>query len=237
MSRQQSAPGSPGALQRIEQRYPITWSELSLGEVRLRLPELADPVAYLRERLKDPGGSDLPYWNKLWPAALGLAGMIASNPAMVRGRVIELGAGMGVVGLVAAAVGHEVVITDVEPDALEFARAAAEANDLAARVQVRSLDWLNPPESLGRFETLLGAEILYSRSTYPALARLIEQLLAPGGVAYLSHERRPFEISFFAIASESFRIGRKVIPMQGASAEAVDVFIYRLIPLMNTRTP
>jgi predicted nicotinamide N-methyase len=223
------APGSPGALARIEARFALESAPLSLGEIELTLPELADPLPYIEERMArgQGGADDLPYWTKVWPAARALGLLAAALPLDPAQPVLELGAGLALPGLVAAARGQHVVLTDLDPDALEFARAAAELSGLGERVEVRALDWTAPPADLGRFSTILGAEILYQPALYPRLVDLLEAVLAPGGRIYLSHQERPFLISFFQMARERFTIRRSERVLRGEDGP-IKVFLYVL---------
>ncbi len=222
-------PGSPGALERLEARLGLARFQARVGDSILLLPEPADPVAYVQTRVA-PGHDDLPdlpYWTKLWPAALVLAGL-AAGLAPPKGAdpdepILELGAGLGLPGLAAAAQGRRVILSDLDPDALEFARAAVELNHLEDRVEVRALDWTVPPADLGRFHTVLGAEILYHRPLYPHLARLLARVLAPGGTAFLSHEQRPFNISFFGMLGEEFEQRSTLRRVRGEDGETLVV--------------
>src|SRR3954471_5332805 len=55
----------------------------------------------------------LPYGVALWPSAIALAHEVATRPADFRGRsVLELGAGTGLPGIVAASLGGRVAQTD-----------------------------------------------------------------------------------------------------------------------------
>lgn len=194
--------GSPGAFDRLGARVELIQSQVRLGGQTLLIPELKDPLPYIEAR----GHQNLPYWTKVWPAALVLAGLALSLPPSQQ-PVLELGAGLGLPGLAAASKGHKVILSDLDPDALEFARAAVELNGLEDRVQVMPLDWTQPlaPELRG-LSTVLGAEILYQPELYPGLARLLAQMLAPGGTAFISHQARPFDIAFFKMAQEFFQI-------------------------------
>jgi predicted nicotinamide N-methyase len=217
-------------LERLSRRFPIEQQEVDMGGVRLVLPELADPVAFITQRMAAPeaGAEDLPYWTKLWPAALVLARFACRLPAAQSGQVLELGAGLGLPGLAAAACGHQTVLSDLDPDALEFARAGAELNSLQDDVQVRCLDWTEPlPAGLERVGTVLGAEILYHPPLYPHLVRLLGELTQRGAVVYLSLQERPFKIEFFDMARECLDIRGTKSLMRGES-EPTTVCLYRL---------
>jgi len=73
------------------------WSVLHTGAV-LSLAEEADYLHEMADRL--------PYGVALWPAALALAHEVAARAGEFRGKkVLELGAGTGLPGIVAASVG------------------------------------------------------------------------------------------------------------------------------------
>ena len=200
-------PGSPGAWERLRARLELETVPCRVGGVELVIPQPRDPVAYIQARLErgEVQGDRLPYWTKLWPAALVLAQSVAEMK-LPRAPVLELGAGLGVPGLVAAARGRPVVLSDLDPEALEFARAAAELSGLERRVEVRRLDWRRPPDHLEPFLTVLGAEILYQPELYPALWDLLQRVVAPGGRVFLSLQERPFSVGFFARADGRFRL-------------------------------
>ena len=127
----------------------------------------------------------------LWPAGQRLAEQVAGPLAAdIEGRaVIELGCGLGAPGLAAARAGADVVLTDVEPDALELAAANAAANRLAAFVT--RLRWGEVPASMrGRFAVVLGADVTYDPRERSPLLATIEALLAPGGAAWLADPER-----------------------------------------------
>ncbi|MFZ5585258.1 MAG: class I SAM-dependent methyltransferase [Thermodesulfobacteriota bacterium] len=222
-----SAPGGPGALARLRARFALKQDAVSLAGVSLALPELADPVAYIESR----GQDDLPYWTKLWPAALVLAGLAAQLPPAAE-PVLELGAGLGVPGLVAAAKGRRVTLTDLDPDALEFAMAAAELNGLDGRVTARTLDWTVAPTGLGPFRTILGAEVLYQPALYPGLVDILAGLLAPEGAAFISHQERPFAIGFFDLARARFAIRHTERHLRGEDGD-ITVHLYALTHLRH----
>ena len=135
----------------------------------------------------------LPYWAELWPAATALAEALPDVSGL---RVVELGCGLGVTSLVAAAKGAKVTATDWAPEAIELLRANAERNGIALRAEVR--DWREPWDE--RFDLALAADVLYERrNVEPLLARLRE--LAPAALVGLAG--RPYEAELIRQARES----------------------------------
>jgi predicted nicotinamide N-methyase len=61
-----------------------------------------------------------PYWAYLWPGGAALITHLAANPALVAGkRVLDLGAGSGLVGIAAAKFGAEVTASEIDRVARE----------------------------------------------------------------------------------------------------------------------
>jgi predicted nicotinamide N-methyase len=155
-------------------------------EVRLLRPEtpeaLIDEEAFARDEF-------LPYWAELWPASLALAEAL---PARLDGcRVVELGCGLGVPSLIAAARGAEVTATDWADDAIALLRENAARNRLEVRAEVR--DWREPWAD--RFDIALAADVLYEQRNVEPLAALLPAL-APEVLLALAG--RPYEADFLA---------------------------------------
>src|SRR5829696_4479039 len=79
----------------------------------------------------------MPYWAELWPAGLALARALPERLDAV--RVVELGCGLGVPSLVAAARGAEVTAIDWAPEAIELLRRSAARN--GPQLDARVADW------------------------------------------------------------------------------------------------
>jgi predicted nicotinamide N-methyase len=119
-------------------------------------------------------------------------------------RVVELGCGLGVTSLVAAARGAEVVATDWAEDAIALLRQNAERNGLALRAEVR--DWREPWAE--RFDLALAADVLYEhRNVESVLARL--RKLAP--VSLVGLAGRPYEQEFLRLAAPVEEIAPRVV--------------------------
>ncbi|KAI9093041.1 hypothetical protein DFS34DRAFT_696720 [Phlyctochytrium arcticum] len=99
------------------------------------------------------------YGSYTWPSALVLAGYIYTHPSVVRSkRVLELGAGTGLPGMVAAKMGaREVVLTDApgEGGILETMKRSVEANGVGSVCGVAGLMWGAFPVTIVARECLL----------------------------------------------------------------------------------
>src|SRR3954463_3450604 len=69
----------------------------------------------------------LPYWAELWPSSLALARLIGAR-ALKGARTVELGGGLGLPSLAAAAAGGRVTATDWSQDAVTMTVANARRN-------------------------------------------------------------------------------------------------------------
>jgi predicted nicotinamide N-methyase len=178
---------------------------IRLGEIELVLRRpvsaeaLIDEVAFADDEF-------LPYWAELWPAARALAEAL---PAVAGLRVVELGCGLGVPSLVAAAHGAAVTATDWSADAIELLNDNAARNGLRVTAEVR--DWRRPWAD--RFDLALAADVLYERrNVEPVLARL--RGLAPQALVGLAG--RPYEAEFLRRAGSVEQVAERVVLLGGA---------------------
>src|SRR3954454_1931803 len=93
--------------------------------------QLLREEAFEREEL-------LPYWAELWPSSVALARAVAARS--LRGaRVLELGCGLGLVGIAAALAGGRVLATDWSAFAIDFATDNAARNGV--EIETAVVDW------------------------------------------------------------------------------------------------
>ena len=128
----------------------------------------------------------LPYWAELWPAGLALAESLPDDLDGV--RVVELGCGLGVPALVAAARGARVTAVDWAHEAIELLRGNAARNDVT--LDAVHADWRDYD---GRFDLTLAADVLYEARNVEPLVRLVSRI-APRALVGLAG--RPYEREF-----------------------------------------
>lgn len=195
-----------------------------------RIPGLPDPVASLLvlQRIEAAGRTwqlwgipdwdalllelmareldTIPFWAGLWESAVGMAEWLHGHADVVRGRrVLELGCGLGLAGLVASRLGARVTQTDLYPEALCVAAENARLNGLDPLPGFAGdwRDWTHPDT----YDILLGTDILYERAVFAELLGVLRQSLAPGGRILLGDPMRAGAAEFLdARAAEGWRV-------------------------------
>ncbi|XP_044034155.1 EEF1A lysine methyltransferase 3-like [Siniperca chuatsi] len=147
-------------------------------------------------KIRQVFGANLGVAAPVWDAALHLCCYFEEQSVELRGkRIIELGAGTGVVGILAARLGAVVTLTDL-PLALPQLQANVSANMPSSGwpttlPTVLPLSWgedhMNFPSD---WDLVLCADIIYLPETYPPLVETLVHLCKNGAVVYLSSKMR-----------------------------------------------
>ena len=147
----------------------------------------------------------------LWNAGLLLAHYLASarGEGYFSGkRVVELGCGTGLAGMVAARLGAgSVLLTDGKPEII--ARAARNVETNRVRVATERLLWGETlgDAKLGKYDVVIASDVLYLSATWKPFCETIRDLLAERGeiiIVETGHEQLPLPsaISGFKVVAE-----------------------------------
>jgi predicted nicotinamide N-methyase len=138
-------------------------------------------VAHIDELLESlPSNAEVPYWCILWESAIALSEWMTDHPEAVRDRsVLELGAGLGLCGLVATELGARVTQTDNHAPALRVAAENARLNRIPPPPQFLA-DW-RQWDHPAHYDLLLGSDVVYERPIHDLLLRIFDRNLRPGG--------------------------------------------------------
>jgi predicted nicotinamide N-methyase len=174
-----------------------SWSFLHTGAVLT----LEQELQYL-----DREHDRLPYGAMLWPASIALARELLAGADQLPGkRVLELGAGTGIPGIVAATLGARVLLIDRSEIALHLC-ARNKARNRAATLEVRNAEW-DTFQSDAQFELILGSDILYAETMHTRLRAICDDYLAPGGKVLFSDPLRSQGLSMLeAMAASGWHI-------------------------------
>jgi predicted nicotinamide N-methyase len=142
-----------------------------------------------------------PYWAALWSAATPTAELVLKTPWSGRETVIEIGCGLGLVGLAALACRLDVTFSDHVPVAIQAALANARHNGYA-NARAMLLDWNDPPNQ--QYSLVLASDILYSRASHAAILATIDRIMAPQGVCWIGDPGRLSAGDFVKSAADRF---------------------------------
>jgi len=123
---------------------------------------------------------------RLWGASLVLSLYILQHQEFVRGKkVLEIGAGVGLCGLVASKVGSSrTVITDFHCNVVDNIQYISCINRLACEAEI--LDWENPRIDLGEFDLIIGSDIVCQSSDCDLIAGVLLKIFKPCTVAWIT---------------------------------------------------
>lgn len=190
------------AAERALDRLPLEAVAIETGGRTLTVQAVRDQDRLLAASVDLPV---FPFGLLLWESAVVLADVLAEGalghshaPDGIAGRtVLELGAGTGLAGLAAAALGALVVQTDHSPEALALCRRNAQANALTG-IQQQLGDWRDW-RSTATFDIVVGADILYEPALHRDIAKVLDAAVTPDGYAILTDPERAHTAGFFTI--------------------------------------
>lgn len=137
-----------------------------------------------------------PYWSRLWRASIAIGEYLAAEPVIQPGmKVIELGCGLGLGGVVASKLGGEVIFTDYDPNALVFAKKNWELNSKNP-ASFEIMDWNEPNPAL-QADLVIGADVAYGPDFGKLLLKTFDVVCKPGGTILLSDPMRAFSNDFY----------------------------------------
>ena len=213
---------------RIKQRYRVGFEPLQLGGLRLNLLAVSDLEELLEGKDVLTNVSDFPFWVKLWESAIVLAQFLARQNYGTDASLLELGAGLGVPGLAAAAAGCSVTLTDYEELILDFERVSAAASGLE-NVEFSILDWKDPP-AMKRYDIIAGAEILFREEYFEPLLNVMRKALKPDGVIYLAHDiKRQSLKPFLEMAEKEYKVSVSKKNLKSLEEDKI-ILLNRLTP-------
>ena len=171
--------------------YEVKVQTLAIGGAAdLQIRSLFD-----NDQFADPAGTaealgispaQWPLFGQVWPSGLHLAAAMAVRPLTDGERILEIGCGLALASLVCHRRGAEVTASDIHPLAGAFLLENLRLNELAPMRYCHG-DWSEdavaasggPPRVQGRFDLIIGSDVLYERDDGGALAAFIEKHALP----------------------------------------------------------
>jgi predicted nicotinamide N-methyase len=159
-------------------------------EITLRIADEAFELWFRTEEELAAAGLPPPFWAFAWAGGQALARCVLDRPGWVVGRrVLDLGAGSGLVGIAAMRAGAtSVVAADTDPWACVACAINAEENGV--RLEVTNEDLLGGPA--GGYDTVLVGDLFYDRDAAPRVAAFIRRAASSGADVLIGDPGRSY---------------------------------------------
>jgi predicted nicotinamide N-methyase len=174
------------------------------------------------------------YWDRIWPPEVALSEFLIHQffPTKLAGaKVLEIGCGTGLAGVVAAQLGAFTMFSDLVPFTLEAVKETCQLNHIS-NYDTCTLDWSKKIESKERYDLVLGSEVFYEEGILADISYVLEKVLVSGGKGMFCDPNRlgldTIELGF----QEKFLLSVEQIPLnwpprKGTGVEKM-VYLYEL---------
>jgi 2-polyprenyl-3-methyl-5-hydroxy-6-metoxy-1,4-benzoquinol methylase len=157
--------------------YLVKFETLSLGGLDYRIRSLLD-----RQQFSDPDGAaeragicsaSWPLFGLVWPSARVLAAAMQGFDIEGK-RILEIGCGLALASLVLQRRGTNITASDIHPMAADFLAENLRLNGLAP-IRFQTGSWADVDPDLGKFDLIIGSDLLYERNQPDVLSRFIDR--------------------------------------------------------------
>ena len=201
-------------LLKVKEKFEIDFEDIRIGDINLsliKIVNLEDYIDKLADEVREGERLELPFWAKIWPTSLLLSYVLLKLPMEKGDELLEIGAGTGLCGLVAASMGFNVTISDIEQDALMISQINVLKNGLQQRARVERVDFTSDRLSK-KFRYIIGSEVLYKQEHFRPLVKFfLRHLRDENSFIILAKDYHLKAKKFYKLAQEHFVIQEKVI--------------------------
>jgi predicted nicotinamide N-methyase len=133
--------------------------------------------------------TSFPYWARLWPSAIALAGYLQKNTHLIQAKwVAELASGIGLPSLVAAGYAQKVWCSDLVAEAMEVVAKSA-AHYQLENITAVACNWEHLPAAL-KPDVLLMSDVNYDPAAFASLEKVFQYFLEMGTTILLASPQR-----------------------------------------------
>ncbi|MEZ6045524.1 MAG: hypothetical protein R3C11_08080 [Planctomycetaceae bacterium] len=191
--------------------FPVAggWSRDSIeaGSLKFSITRPAEPDALLDDPqviAENEQEVYIPYWGLLWPAAIKMAQIFTRQAWEPGVPCLELGCGIGLVGLAALRQGLHVTFSDYRQEAVDLACWNARTNGYLPEQEYHGLqiDWNTPPAEK-KYRHIFGCELVYETDFHEPILKALEVLLEPAGECWFADSGRMHSEKFLELAEST----------------------------------
>jgi predicted nicotinamide N-methyase len=160
----------------------------AIPEIRLYA---AHPASNLWRLTGKRGEGPPPYWAYVWAGGTALARHFLDRPESVHGRrVLDLGAGGGIVGVAAMKAGAaSVTAAEIDPNGIAAIGLNASANGVTIEIMHRDLTRSDPPPGI---DLVAVGDLFYAAGLARRVTRFLDKCLAMGAEVLVGDAGRAF---------------------------------------------
>ncbi len=184
--------------------------EYEINNLVIKLEQVEDVEKLVDEIADDEFNIDerLPYWAEVWPSALVFSEYILNYPDKFKNKnVLELGCGIGLVGIAATMAGAKVSFSDYEKEAIDFTKNNYFLN-FRKLPKTLLMDWREPIQDKS-YEIIIAADILYEKRFLNPVCDTLQKLLIQNGKVYIAEPNRTIAKPFFEMMKNGFELVEK----------------------------
>ncbi len=192
--------------------YTTRQLDVRLGGHAYRIRALSD-----LQQFADPNGAaeragiSSALWSlfgQVWPSGRVLAEAMSGFDVAGK-RILELGCGLGLSSLVLQRRRADIIASDHHPLAQSFLAHNAMLNNLPT-IAYRDLPWAVPDRTLGRFDLIIGSDLLYERDHAALLAATIARHARPDAEVLITDPGRGNSGPFTrALAAQGYAVSER----------------------------
>ncbi|RKF19902.1 methyltransferase domain-containing protein [Alginatibacterium sediminis] len=159
----------------------LRYQTIEFGNVDIHLCSLRN-----KNEFSDPDGiaeklgicdAAWPIFGVVWPSSMVLAHYIVDYATDSK-RILEIGCGMALSSLVLNKQDADITATDYHPEVQKFLQRNTLLNG-DANITFERVDWNNSADTLGKFDLIIGSDLLYEDEHIDLLANFIESHANP----------------------------------------------------------
>lgn len=213
-------------LKRINKTWDTEFEPLTVDDKSYDLLAIRNMAAHLDKLVASKAIEqplrDLPLWAKVWPGSIVLGRFLRKYEPAGK-TLLEIGCGVGALSLIASAYGFaKIIATDIDNDALDFARVHVLKNKLDQLVTVRQLDVATGVTLPEQADMIVASELLYLDDLHRPLLKFISRNLKAGGQAFFCTDLARAKPHFQKLAAKQFKTTEGKIGVKAVDEEGVE---------------